>query len=78
MKKIKHVNNLVKIIKQNKNSQNINEKVNKINYKNFELHILLVSGYYCGYITKFDKKIEYKFKKIVESSLFIDSKINGI
>ena len=32
MKKIKHVNNLVKIIKQNKNSENINEKVNKINW----------------------------------------------
>ena len=35
----------------------------KINHKKFELHIILVSGYYCGYITKFDLKYKKKFKK---------------
>lgn len=47
--------NLSRIVLKNKDY--------KINYKNFELHILLVSGYYCGYITKFDNKIKKKFNE---------------
>jgi hypothetical protein len=46
---------LSKIVKKNKDY--------KFNYKNFELHIRLTGGYYCGYITKFDPSIKKKFKK---------------
>lgn len=59
--------NLSKIVLKNKDY--------KINYKNFELHILLVSGYYCGYIIKFDFKIKNKFN---ENELKYLEEIKGI
>jgi hypothetical protein len=53
----------------------LKKKDYKIKYKNFELHIFLQTGYYSGYITKFDNKLKKYFKK---DELNFLSEIEGI